>query len=46
MPEWSIRVSLTNLDDDAYPAIGKAIDKLWQEYANDWKSRGKSDKES
>ena len=35
-PEWSIRVSLANLDDDAYPAIGKAIKQLGEEYVKEW----------
>ncbi len=37
-PEWSIRVSLANLDDDAYPAIGKAIKQLGEEYVEEWKA--------
>lgn len=31
-PEWSVRVSLANLDDDAYLKIGKAIRKILDEY--------------
>lgn len=37
-PEWSIRVSLANLDDDAYPAIGKAIDQMGEEYVKEWQA--------
>ncbi|MCD4723905.1 MAG: aspartate 4-decarboxylase [Bacteroidales bacterium] len=37
-PEWSIRVSLANLDDDTYPAIGKAIKQLGEEYVEEWKT--------
>ncbi|NQT76669.1 MAG: bifunctional aspartate transaminase/aspartate 4-decarboxylase [Bacteroidetes bacterium] len=37
-PEWSIRVSLANLDEDAYPAIGKAIKQLSEEYVEEWKA--------
>jgi aspartate 4-decarboxylase len=32
-PEWSIRVSLANLDDESYSEIGKAIRKILEEYA-------------
>jgi aspartate 4-decarboxylase len=31
-PEWSVRASLANLDDDAYLKIGKAIRKILDEY--------------
>jgi aspartate 4-decarboxylase len=41
-PEWSIRVSLANLDDDAYPMIGKAIDQMGQEYVDEWEASKKS----
>jgi len=37
-PEWSIRVSLANLDTPAYAKIGKAISELFHEYATAWKS--------
>lgn len=38
-PEWSIRVSLANLDEDAYPSIGKAIKQLGEEYVKEWEGR-------
>jgi aspartate 4-decarboxylase len=37
-PEWSIRVSLANLDTPDYSIIGKAIATMLHEYAADWKS--------
>ena len=36
-PAWSIRVSLANLNDSDYKKIGQAINKLFDEYANDWR---------
>ena len=36
-PAWSIRVSLANLNDSDYEKIGQAINKLFDEYANDWR---------
>lgn len=36
-PEWSIRVSLANLNDEAYPVIGKAINQMTDEYVKEWK---------
>ncbi|MFS0784028.1 aspartate 4-decarboxylase [Bacillus sp. 1P06AnD] len=36
-PSWSIRVSLANLKNDQYIEIGKAINELFIEYADDWK---------
>ncbi len=37
-PEWSVRVSLANLDDAAYTAIGKSLSETMQEYVNSWKN--------
>lgn len=37
-PTWSIRISLANLKDEQYIEIGKAINGLFEEYADDWKS--------
>lgn len=37
-PEWSIRVSLANLDTPAYTKIGKAIAELLHEYGKAWKA--------
>ena len=38
-PEWSIRVSLANLDDDSYTAIAKGIVTVVSEYVEDWKTK-------
>jgi len=38
-PEWSIRVSLANLDDKSYTAIAKGIVKIVTEYVDDWKKK-------
>ncbi|SFD38335.1 aspartate 4-decarboxylase [Clostridium uliginosum] len=37
-PKWSIRVSFANLKDEQYIKIGKAINELFEEYAEDWKA--------
>ena len=37
-PSWSLRVSLANLKDEQYAEIGKAVNELFSEYAEDWKS--------
>lgn len=37
-PSWSIRVSLANLTDEQYVTIGKGINELFDEYAEEWKS--------
>lgn len=36
-PEWSVRVSLANLDDRAYTAIAKGIAEVVTEYVIAWK---------
>ena len=36
-PEWSIRVSLANLNNEAYITIAKAIKEIVGEYLEDWK---------
>ncbi|MVX63250.1 aspartate 4-decarboxylase [Clostridium chromiireducens] len=36
-PEWSIRISLANLNDDAYSEIGKELHKILEEYVQSWK---------
>lgn len=36
-PEWSIRVSLANLQDEAYTEIGKAIKKILDGYYTEYK---------
>lgn len=41
-PEWSIRVSLANLDTKQYSIIGRSVTTIMQEYAESWKaSNGK-----
>ncbi len=37
-PDWSIRVSLANLPDEAYEKIGAAINEVFKEYVEAWKS--------
>ncbi|EKE01583.1 MAG: hypothetical protein ACD_21C00095G0004 [uncultured bacterium] len=37
-PNMSVRVSLANLSDEAYAAIGKGISELLDEYYQNWKS--------
>lgn len=36
-PKWSIRVSLANLDDDAYSEIGQDLHKALEGYVERWK---------
>ena len=36
-PEWSIRISLANLYDEAYAAIGIALKRILADYVNKWK---------
>jgi aspartate 4-decarboxylase len=38
-PEWSIRISLANLNDDAYSKIGEALHKILDEYVHSWRSQ-------
>lgn len=40
-PEWSVRVSLANLNDDDYITIGKGIKRILTEYAGLWKNSKK-----
>ena len=35
-PRWSLRVSLANLADDAYIAVGKNISDVMKEYYEEW----------
>ncbi|TGE33773.1 aspartate 4-decarboxylase [Desulfosporosinus sp. Sb-LF] len=37
-PEWSIRTSLANLNDEAYREIGETVQKTFEEYAASWKA--------
>lgn len=39
-PNMSVRVSLANLDDGAYTAIGKGISELLADYYDTWKKSG------
>ncbi|TDT61109.1 aspartate 4-decarboxylase [Fonticella tunisiensis] len=36
-PEWSIRISLANLNDEAYSIIGKVLHKVLEEYVSLWR---------
>jgi len=38
-PEWSVRVSLANLDDKSYTAIAKGIKTIVLEYLTDWEKK-------
>ncbi|NOZ23242.1 MAG: bifunctional aspartate transaminase/aspartate 4-decarboxylase [Planctomycetes bacterium] len=38
-PEWSLRVSLANLNDDDYIEIGKSISHIMQGYVDEWKPK-------
>lgn len=38
-PEWSVRVSLANLNDEDYSTIGKELSETMQEYVNAWKNK-------
>ena len=45
-PEWSIRASLANLNEEDYVIIGKSIKRILDEYAAEWKKsqEGKAEK--
>jgi aspartate 4-decarboxylase len=36
-PEWSIRTSLANLNDEAYSEIGETVQKTFEKYAATWR---------
>ncbi|MDL2214960.1 aspartate 4-decarboxylase [Dysgonomonas sp. OttesenSCG-928-M03] len=40
-PEWSVRVSLANLEDEDYSVIGKELSETMREYVDAWKSNKK-----
>lgn len=40
-PEWSIRISLANLNDEAYSKIGEELHKILEEYVASWESINK-----
>jgi len=37
-PEWSVRVSLANLEDEDYSVIGKELSETMQDYVEAWES--------
>lgn len=37
-PAWSVRVSLANLDDDAYFTIGHQLVAIFDEYVTEWRA--------
>lgn len=37
-PEWSIRISLANLNDEAYSKIGEVLRKISEDYVAAWKN--------
>ncbi len=37
-PEWSIRISLANLYDEAYSTIGVALKRILDDYVTEWKN--------
>ncbi|WP_439080878.1 bifunctional aspartate transaminase/aspartate 4-decarboxylase [Streptomyces sp. WL006] len=39
-PEWSVRVSLANLDDMDYLKIGHHLRAIFDEYAEEWRAQG------
>lgn len=43
-PEWSIRISLANLNDESYSKIGKLLHNVLEEYAALWRESKKSNK--
>jgi aspartate 4-decarboxylase len=38
-PEWSIRISLANLSDEAYSKIGDVLHKVLEEFVSSWKNQ-------
>lgn len=40
-PEWSIRISLANLNDESYSKIGGVLHKILEEYVSSWKKTKK-----
>ena len=36
-PEWSIRISLANLNDESYSKIGEVLYKVLEDYVAEWK---------
>lgn len=44
-PEWSVRASLANLNEQDYVTIGQGIKRILDEYAEEWKKSSRSPKE-
>ena len=40
-PQWSVRVSLANLPEDAYPKIGQYMVEASKEYVKEWQATKK-----
>lgn len=38
-PRWSVRVSLANLDDEAYVRIGEALHRVVEAYVREWRAQ-------
>ena len=45
-PDWSVRISLANLDRKSYLKIGTAIRSILNEYHSEFRNGGKMDTES
>ena len=45
-PDWSVRISLANLDRKSYLRIGTAIRSILNEYHSEFRDGGKSEGES
>jgi aspartate 4-decarboxylase len=41
-PAWSVRVSLANLDDDAYVTIGEELVAIFDDYVAEWRASAPS----
>jgi aspartate 4-decarboxylase len=37
-PAWSVRVSLANLEDDAYLTVGRQLVAIFDEYVAEWRA--------
>ena len=37
-PEWSIRISLANLSDEAYSKIGQVLHEILEQYVSEWRN--------
>ena len=40
-PEWSIRISLANLNDEAYSEIGSYLHKILEDMVGSWREASK-----